>query len=177
MRRVESKARNDNLALVTQLRTGQCQREPRRELCERLKTRHTEFVTFLRNSDILVRTDICRKDGSYVRDSSHEEEEIRLGVLQAFDESVSSQTGRRAAQNSMSGYTHWLRLNVLFSRPAWLIFIRSTAMMRSLGVRNHAVCGELGKKNLRKGKTSRGHSQSGTHQGWESNKKNSPVED
>ena len=32
--------------------------------------------------------------------------------------------------------------------PAWLTLMRSMAMMRSSGVRNHAVAGESGKKNL-----------------------------
>ena len=43
---------------------------------------------------------------------------------------------------------NWLRLNVLFSTPDWLTLMRSTAMIRSSGVRNHAVCGESGKANL-----------------------------
>ena len=43
------------------------------------------------------------------------------------------------------------RLNRLFSTPAWLTLIRSTAMIRSSGVRKRAVAGESGKKNLRNG--------------------------
>ena len=44
--------------------------------------------------------------------------------------------------------TYWSTLKCLFSTPAWLTLMRSTAMTRSSGVRNHAVAGESGKKNL-----------------------------
>jgi hypothetical protein len=40
-------------------------------------------------------------------------------------------------------------LNPLFSTPVWFSLILSTALMRSSGVKNHAVVGESGKRNLR----------------------------
>lgn len=43
------------------------------------------------------------------------------------------------------------RFQCLFSTPAWFPLIRSTAMMRSSGVRNQAFVGESGNKNLCRG--------------------------
>lgn len=47
-------------------------------------------------------------------------------------------------------HTHCSRFQCLFSTPDWFTLIRCTASVRSSGVKNEAVVGESGKKNLKK---------------------------
>jgi hypothetical protein len=67
-------------------------------------------------------------------------------IFESLHKSAVTRSRSRALRHSDAA--HCSRLKCLFSIPVWLTLIRSTALTRSSGVRNHAFAGESGKKNL-----------------------------
>lgn len=115
--------------------------------------RHTEFVTFLVSG---MYSAGC-KYSTMGEEVTHEmaAKKKNSHVFGSFRHSMNlrkvSRRQRRAAR-VIHSTTHWSFLKCLFSTPAWFTLMRSIAMTRSSGVRNHAVAGESGKKNLARDK-------------------------
>lgn len=87
---------------------------------------------------------------SYARECSVKKPHPRLRVLQALDQPMGYRNHKHGVEiKLMEGETYCDFLKRLFSIPVWFMRIRATATTRSEGVRNQAVVGLSGNKNLK----------------------------
>ena len=153
LERVEAEALDNELALVAELHVHgmSYDGQRRRPAGDDAGGGLTEVVTFLRIFDQSGK--LAPHEGTeklitrWRRTGRRATFSGPSGTRRIWPRSWSERPGGQIDLRSAAA-TYWSTLKCLFSTPAWLTLIRSTAMMRSSGVRNHALAGESGNRNL-----------------------------